>query len=110
MLGVLAAIGVSMALVASARSATPFTACLVTDIGGLNDKSFNHDAYLGLLKAEKTLHIKGRVIQSKASSDYIPNLQACVKNNASITIAVGFLMQDAIDAVGTSYPTKHFAI
>jgi basic membrane protein A len=82
----------------------------VTDIGGLNDRSFNHDAYLGLLHAEKQLHIEGRVIQSKSSADYIPNLQSCVRQGAGITIAVGFLMTDAIDAVGTSYPTNKFAI
>ncbi|MGH3025160.1 MAG: BMP family ABC transporter substrate-binding protein, partial [Gaiellaceae bacterium] len=95
---------------AKAAHTSGFTACLVTDIGGLNDRSFNHDAYLGLLEAEKKLHIKGRVIQSKSSSDYIPNLQSCVRNGAGITIAVGFLMTDAIDAVGSSYPSNKFAI
>jgi basic membrane protein A len=103
------ALGVVGAQARAAHRAT-FTACLVTDIGGLNDKSFNHDAYLGLLQAQKKLHIKGRVIQSKSSSDYIPNLTSCVRQGAGITIAVGFLMQDAIDAVGSSYPSSKFAI
>jgi basic membrane protein A and related proteins len=110
---VLAAAALALALVgarATAAHQATFAACLVTDIGGLNDKSFNHDAYLGLLQAEKQLHIKGRVIQSKSSADYIPNLQSCVRQGAGITIAVGFLMTDAIDAVGTSYPTSKFAI
>jgi basic membrane protein A len=104
----------AIALVAGRAAAAPkasgFSACLVTDIGGLNDKSFNHDAYLGLLEAQSKLHIKGRVIQSKSPADYIPNLQACVKSGAGITIAVGFLMTDAIDAVGTSYKSNRFAI
>jgi len=94
---------------ASAAHKAAFSACLVTDIGGLNDKSFNHLAYVGLLQAEKT-GVKGRVIQSKSSADYIPNLQACVKNGAGITIGVGFLMQDAMDAVATSFPNNKFAI
>jgi basic membrane protein A len=110
----LAVAALALALVGAqaraAHRASGFTACLVTDIGGLNDKSFNHDAYLGLLQAERRLHIKGRVIQSKSSSDYIPNLQSCVRGGAGITIAVGFLMTDAIDAVGSSYPTDKFAI
>jgi basic membrane protein A and related proteins len=113
-LAVLAAAVLGLALFGAqakaAHKATGFTACLVTDIGGLNDKSFNHDAYLGLLQAEKTLHVKGRVIQSKSSSDYIPNLQSCVRGGAGVTIAVGFLMTDAIDAVGSSYPSDRFAI
>src|SRR3954452_16822011 len=94
---------------ASAAHKATFSACLVTDIGGLNDKSFNHLAYVGLLQAEKA-GVKGRVIQSKSSSDYIPNLQSCVRGGAGVTIAVGFLMTDAIDAVGSSYPSDRFAI
>ena len=86
-----------------------FTACLVTDIGGLNDKSFNHLAYVGLLRAEKT-GVKGRVIQSQSSNQYIPNLQTCAQSGAGITIGVGFLMTDAMDAVASSFPKSKFAI
>ena len=106
---VLIAVLVASVRTASAAHRATFSACLVTDIGGLNDKSFNHLAYVGLLQAEKK-GVKGRVIQSKSSADYIPNLQACVKNGAGITIGVGFLMQDAMDAVATSFPSNKFAI
>jgi basic membrane protein A len=81
----------------------------VTDIGGLNDKSFNHLAYVGLQAAQK-IGVKGRVIQSKSGSDYIPNLSACAKSGAGVTIGVGFLMADAMDAVATAYPKSKFAI
>jgi basic membrane protein A and related proteins len=94
---------------ASAAHKAGFSACLVTDIGGLNDKSFNHLAYVGLLAAEKQ-GVKGRVIQSKSSSDYIPNLKACVTSGAGITIGVGFLMTDAMDAIASSYKSSKFAI
>jgi basic membrane protein A len=94
---------------ASAAHKATFSACLVTDIGGLNDKSFNHLAYVGLLAAEKA-GIKGRVIQSKSAADYIPNLKACVQSGAGVTIGVGFLMQDAMDAIASSYKTNKFAI
>jgi basic membrane protein A and related proteins len=94
---------------ASAAHKAAFSACLVTDIGGLNDKSFNHLAYVGLLTAQKH-GIKGRVIQSKSPADYIPNLQACVRSGAGITIGVGFLMTDAMDAVASSFPSDKFAI
>jgi basic membrane protein A len=112
-----AAVAVLMALVvstirggsASAAHKAGFSACLVTDIGGLNDKSFNHLAYVALLKAQKT-GVKGRVIQSKSGSDYIPNLTACVRSGAGITIGVGFLMADAMGAVATSFPASKFAI
>jgi basic membrane protein A and related proteins len=94
---------------ASAAHKAAFSACLVTDIGGLNDKSFNHLAFVGLQQAEKS-GIKGRVIQSKSAADYIPNLQACVRTGAGITIGVGFLMSDAMDAVASSFPKNKFAI
>jgi basic membrane protein A len=94
---------------ASAARKAGFSACLVTDIGGLNDKSFNHLAYVGLQAAEKQ-GVTGRVIQSKSNADYIPNLQACVRQGAGITIGVGFLMQDAMDAVASSFPQNKFAI
>jgi len=99
------------ALRGSAASAAPkaFSACLVTDIGGLNDKSFNHLAYVGLLATQKT-GVKGRVIQSKSPAEYIPNLSACAKSGAGITIGVVFLMTDAMDAVATAFPKSKFAI
>ncbi len=95
----------------SSASAAPkaFSACLVTDIGGLNDKSFNHLAYVGLQAAKKA-GVAGRVIQSKSGAEYIPNLSACAKSGAGVTIGVGFLMTDAMDAVATAYPKSKFAI
>jgi len=108
---VLLALGVSVIRGSSASAAqkASFSACLVTDVGGLNDKSFNHLAYVGLQRAQKT-GVKGRVIQSQTSSQYIPNLQACAQSGAGITIGVGFLMTDAMDAVATSFPKNKFAI
>jgi len=94
---------------ASARTQA-LSACLVTDIGGLNDKSFNHLAYVGLQKSQKQLGVNGRVIQSKSPADYIPNLQACVRQGAKVTIGVGFLMTDAMDAVASRFPSSKFAI
>jgi basic membrane protein A and related proteins len=73
---------------ASAAQKAPFSACLVTDIGGLNDKSFNHLAYVGLLKAQST-GVKVRVIQSQSGNQYIPNLQTCAQSGAGITIEIG---------------------
>ena len=94
---------------ASAAHQAAFSACLVTDIGGLNDKSFNHLAFVGLQAAEKA-GVKGRVIQSKSGADYIPNLKACVTSGAGVTIGVGFLMTDAMDAIASAYPKSKFAI
>src|SRR5512133_1783128 len=50
---------------------------MVTDVGGLNDRGFNHLAYVGLLAAKAKLKITPYVLQSKSGNDYIPNLTPC---------------------------------
>ena len=76
--GALVFVGVGAAK-SSKQSATPFVACLVTDIGGLNDRGFNHLAYVGLLAAKAKLHATTYVLQSKSPNDYIPNFSTCVE-------------------------------
>jgi len=103
--------------VVSAGSAKPSKAqatsglkvALVTDIGGLNDKSFNALAYKGLKDAEKKLGIKGRVFLSKSSADYIPNLSTGARSY-DVVIGVGFLMADQLAAVAKRFPDTKFAI
>ena len=95
---------------ASAAPAASIKVGLVTDIGGLNDRSFNHLANLGLTRAEKTLGVQGRVLTSKSNADYIPNLSSLARQGYTLVVGVGFLMADAIDTVATKFPNTHFAI
>ncbi len=83
---------------------------LVTDIGGLNDKSFNHLAFVGLQKAETDLGIKGDVVESHSGDDYVPNLTHYATQNYDLVIGVGFLMQQAVGTVSGQFPNVHFAI
>jgi basic membrane protein A len=83
---------------------------LVTDIGGLNDRSFNHLAYVGLQKAESDLGVKGRVLESHSNADYVPNLSTLAQQHYDLVIGVGFLMSDAMNTVATKFPTTNFAI
>src|SRR5437763_3742739 len=83
---------------------------LVTDINQLNDHGFNHLAYLGLLRAEKKLGISGRVNQSPAASDYIPNLAQFAQQGYDLVISVGFAQEDAVAKVAKRFPKTHFAI
>jgi basic membrane protein A len=84
--------------------------CLVTDIGGLNDRGFNALANTGLQNAEKDFGVKGSVTESKSGNDYVPNLTNCATQGADLTIGVGFLMQQAIGQVAGQFPNKNFAI
>ena len=83
---------------------------LVTDVGGLNDKSFNHHAYLGLQKAITDFKVQGDVTESKTGDDYIPNLTNFASKGYDLVIGVGFLMQEAIGTVSGQFPAVHFAI
>ena len=83
---------------------------LVTDIGGLNDRSFNSLANQGLESAESTLGIQGRVLTSKSNADYIPNLSTLAQQKYDLVIGVGFLMADAVDTVAKKFPNTKFAI
>jgi basic membrane protein A and related proteins len=96
---------------AGAKAATPLRIALVTDIGGLDDKSFNFLANKGLNDAKKRLGVQGRVFISKSNADYIPNLSAAARQyRADLVIGVGFLMADQIAAVAKRYPKTKFAI
>jgi basic membrane protein A len=114
---VLALAAVALALVTGASAAKAPTAKtaslkvgLVTDIGGLNDRGFNHLAYVGLQTAESKLGIQGSVSESKSAADYIPNLSTFAQQGYDLVIAVGFLMTDAVDQVATKFPNVKFAI
>jgi len=83
---------------------------LVTDIGGLNDRSFNQLANEGLERAKSQLQIDGRVLTSKSNADYVPNLSSLAQQKYEVVIGVGFLMADAMATVAKKFPTTHFAI
>jgi basic membrane protein A len=83
---------------------------LVTDIGGLNDRSFNQLANAGLEKAKSELGVDGRVLTSKSNSDYVPNLSSLAQQKEDLVIGVGFLMADAMNTVAKKFPDTKFAI
>ncbi|TMD14541.1 MAG: BMP family ABC transporter substrate-binding protein [Chloroflexi bacterium] len=83
---------------------------LVTDIGGLNDKSFNHLAYVGLQKAKSDFGVQGDVTESHSGDDYVPNLTNYASKKYDLVIGVGFLMQQAVGTVSGQFPSVHFAI
>jgi basic membrane protein A and related proteins len=88
----------------------PIKVGLVTDIGGLNDRSFNSLANKGLQDAIKQLGVQGRVITSKSNADYVPNLSSLAQQDYDLVIAVGFLMADATNTVASKFPDTNFAI
>ncbi len=88
-----------------------YSACMVTDVGGIDDKSFNTSAWKGLQEAQKEngdIEIKN--VQSKAEADYEVNLKGFVNQKCDFILAVGGLMSDATKAAAQANPNQQFAI
>jgi basic membrane protein A len=84
--------------------------CLVTDIGGLNDRGFNSLANQGLEQAASELGVETRVLESQSDADYVPNLSECATQGYNLIISVGFLMGTATEEAAGQFPDTTFAI
>ncbi len=88
-----------------------FKACMVTDIGGIDDRSFNASAWKGLQNAAaEDKNIKTSYVTSKADTDYEPNLNQLVQQKCDLVLAVGGLMGDATKKIAGQNPNQKFAI
>lgn len=94
----------------SSAQASNYLGCMVSDSGGFDDKSFNQSGYEGLQKAVKDLGIQEKHVQSKADTDYDPNLRSMVQAGCKLTVTVGFLLGDATKSIASANPNSHFAI
>jgi basic membrane protein A len=83
---------------------------LVTDIGGLNDRSFNQLANEGLERAKSELGAEGRALTSESDADYVPNLSTLAQQKYDLVIGVGFLMAESVNTVAKQFPDTNFAI
>ena len=83
---------------------------LVSDVGRFNDRSFNQSALEGLRRAETELGLTGRPVESRQTSDYVPNLSTLARDGFDLTIAVGFLLAEATNTAATRFTDSNFAI
>jgi basic membrane protein A len=104
------AAGTTTAASTTTTAKSSFKVGLSTDTGGLNDRSFNHLAYVGLQRAASDLGVQTRVVTSKSPSDYIPNLTALAKQGFNLVIGVGFTEIQAMATVAKAFPNTHFSI
>ena len=93
-----------------AGGAGDFLACMVSDEGGFDDKSFNELSHGGLTMAASELGVKTNEAESKTEGDYNANLNAMLDAGCNIIVPVGFKLADATDAVAAANPDTKFAI
>ena len=95
---------------ATTAATADFKACMVSDSGGFDDKSFNQTSHKGLTDAKAQLGIQTNEAQSKTTSDFAPNIEQMVKSKCDIIVTVGFLLGDATKAAAAANPDIDFAI
>jgi basic membrane protein A len=83
---------------------------LITDIGGIDDKSFNQTAWAGVEKAQKDLGIQGKYLQSRQQTDYDRNITTFVQEGYPLIVTVGFLLGPATAKGANDNPKVNFAI
>jgi basic membrane protein A and related proteins len=92
----------------SAPAAASLKACMVTDTGGIDDKSFNAAAWQGMQKAQSDGKATVSYVQSKQETDYATNISSLVSQNCKLIVTVGGLMADATVAAAKKNTSQHF--
>lgn len=87
-----------------------FNIGMVTDVGGVNDNSFNQSAWEGLQLLKEDLGTEVKYLQSTDMAEYTTNLNDFVQNDWDLTWGIGFMMQDAIKEVADANTDKNLAI
>src|SRR5438477_614785 len=83
---------------------------LVTDIGKVDDRTFNEFAYTGMMRAVKEFGLKSAFIETQQPTDYEKNIEQFASAGYDVIITVGFMLGDATRKMAQKYPQVHFAI
>jgi basic membrane protein A and related proteins len=95
----------------TASTAGKFLGCMVTDTGGIDDKSFNASSWEGMLAAHHAdPNVDVTYLQSTTTADYASNISAFLAKKCGIIVTVGFLMGNATESAAKANPTRKFAI
>ena len=95
---------------ADAKDASEFKIGLITDVGGVNDGSFNQSSWEGLERAGEELGVTVNYLESATDADYAPNMETFVDEDYDLIISVGYMLADATRAAAEANPDTRFAI
>ncbi len=91
-----------------------FSVAMVTDVGGVDDKSFNQSAWEGIQAFGKANDLKEKegydYLQSESDADYATNLNSLVRNGYDLIFGIGFKLAADIKEVAEQRPDSKFAI
>ena len=83
---------------------------MVSDVGGVDDASFNQNTWDGLQRAQEELGVQTQFIESQAQADYEKNITEFAEQDYDLIITVGFLLGDATAKMAEQYPDTNMAI
>jgi basic membrane protein A len=83
---------------------------LVTDVGKVDDRTFNEFAYQGMMRAAKQFGLKSAFIETLQPTDYEKNIEQFAAAGYEMIIVVGFMLGDATKKMAQKYPQVQFAI
>ena len=83
---------------------------MVSDVGGVDDASFNQNTWDGLQRAQEELGVQAQFIESQAQADYEKNITEFAEQDYDLIITVGFLLGDATAKMAEQYPDTNMAI
>ncbi|MBS2961752.1 BMP family ABC transporter substrate-binding protein [Actinocrinis puniceicyclus] len=91
-------------------SAGNFTACMVTDTGGIDDHSFNSAAWAGMQKAQSDGKATVSFVQSATENQYTSNISSLLSKGCKLIVTVGGLMADATTASAKVHTSQDYTI
>ena len=96
-------------------SSEKFTAAVVSDTNGVNDKGFNQSAWEGLEKWGKANNLsKGQngynYFQPKTVADYDTQLTQAATAKYNVVSAIGNTFKDSVQTVSKKYPDTKFVL
>jgi len=94
----------------SAAASVDYKACMVSDVGGIDDNSFNENAWAGMERAQEELGVEVTFLESRSAEDYARNIDQHVADGCDMIVTVGFLLGDATKAAAEANPDTRFAI
>ncbi len=90
------------------KSADVFCAGVVTDVGKIDDKSFNQSAWEGVKLAEKDLAAKVQYIETTDAKDYDKNIATFGDAGYDVIVTVGFALGEATAKAAAAFPNTKF--
>lgn len=85
-----------------------FTVRLVTDIGKVDDRTFNQYAYEGMLAAEECFGFETSFIETASQADYQENIATSLEGSPDVVVTVGFLLATDTLAAAEANPETNF--